>query len=80
MRRVLAGIGITLLLLLPGCDFKEIDLRIFVLAIGVDQGTEAGNFKISLKLAIPQGDVTKIDEKMQILTEESQAFRKPFVE
>ncbi|MEK3985389.1 Ger(x)C family spore germination protein [Paenibacillus sp. FSL K6-3166] len=71
MRRFLAGIGITLLLLLSGCDFKEIDLRIFVLAIGVDQGAEEGNFKISLKLAIPQGDVTKIDEKMQILTEES---------
>ncbi|MEK4286119.1 Ger(x)C family spore germination protein [Paenibacillus sp. FSL P4-0502] len=74
MRRVLAGIGITLLLLLPGCDFKEIDLRIFVLAIGVDEGTEEGNFKISLKLAIPQGDVTKIDEKMQILTEESSSI------
>lgn len=71
MRRVLAAIGITLFLLLSGCDFKEIDLRIFVLAIGVDQGAEEGNFKISLKLAIPQGDVTKIDEKMQILTEES---------
>lgn len=60
MRRVLAGIGITLLLLLPGCDFKEIDLRIFVLAIGVDQGTEAGNFKISLKLAIPQGMLLRL--------------------
>lgn len=60
MRRVLAGIGITLLLLLPGCDFKEIDLRIFVLAIGVDQGAEEGNFKISLKLAIPQGMLPRL--------------------
>ncbi|WP_313638453.1 Ger(x)C family spore germination protein [Paenibacillus sp.] len=71
MRKVLSAIGIVLLLLLPGCDFKEIDLRIFVLAIGIDPGEEEGTFKISLKLAIPQGDVTKIDEKMQILTEES---------
>ncbi|MEK3750362.1 Ger(x)C family spore germination protein [Paenibacillus sp. FSL E2-8871] len=71
MRKALSAIGIVLLLLLAGCDFKEIDLRIFVLAIGVDPGEEEGTFKISLKLAIPQGDVTKIDEKMQILTEES---------
>lgn len=71
MRKALSVIGLTLLLLLSGCDFKEIDLRIFVLAIGVDPGEKEGNFKISLKLAIPQGDVTKIDEKMQIITEES---------
>lgn len=71
MRRTLGGVAIALLLLLSGCDFKDIDLRIFVLAIGVDPGEQEGNFKVSLKLAIPQGDVTKIDEKMQILTEES---------
>jgi Ger(x)C family germination protein len=71
VRKVLSAIGIVLLLLLPGCDFKEIDLRIFVLAIGVDPGKQEGDFKVSLKLAIPQGDVTKIDEKMQIITEES---------
>jgi len=71
MRKAFIGVAITLLLLVSGCDFKDIDLRIFVVAIGVDPGEQAGDLKVSLKLAIPQGDVTKIDEKMQILTEES---------
>jgi spore germination protein KC len=71
VRRALGVIGITLLFLLAGCDFKEIDLRIFVVAIGVDSGEEEGAFKVSLKLAIPQGDATKSDEKMMLLTEES---------
>lgn len=57
-----------------GCNFKDIDRRIFVVAIGIDPGKVEGTFKVSLKLAIPQGDVTKIDEKMQILTEESESI------
>lgn len=71
MRKAFIGVAITLLLLVSGCDFKDIDLRIFVVAIGVDPGEQEGDLRISLKLAIPQGDVTKIDEKVQILTEES---------
>lgn len=75
-------IGAMLLMLLytamaiaiSGCNFKDIDRRIFVVAIGIDPGKEDGTFKVSLKLAIPQGDVTKIDEKMQILTEESESI------
>lgn len=71
--------AVCLLLLLmcmtvTGCNFKDIDRRIFVVAIGIDPGKVEGTFKVSLKLAIPQGDVTKIDEKMQILTEESESI------
>ncbi|MEK3687678.1 Ger(x)C family spore germination protein [Paenibacillus sp. FSL R10-2736] len=71
--------AVCLLLLLmcmtvTGCNFKDIDRRIFVVAIGIDSGKVEGTFKVSLKLAIPQGDVTKIDEKMQILTEESESI------
>ncbi|WP_083678026.1 hypothetical protein [Paenibacillus sp. FSL R7-0337] len=69
--------GIIMLLLcvtITGCNFKDIDRRIFVVAIGIDPGQQEGTFKVSLKLAIPQGDVTKIDEKMQILTEESESI------
>lgn len=80
--RVQAGAGRAGMLLLcmvlaitmTGCNFKDIDRRIFVVAIGVDSGQVEGKFKVSLKLAIPQGDVTKIDEKMQILTEESDSI------
>ncbi|MEK3718076.1 Ger(x)C family spore germination protein [Paenibacillus sp. FSL R7-0333] len=64
----------TMTLALTGCNFKDIDRRIFVVAIGIDPGRKEGTFKVSLKLAIPQGDVTKIDEKMQILTEESDSI------
>ncbi|MFD1903524.1 hypothetical protein ACFSQ7_04275 [Paenibacillus rhizoplanae] len=60
--------------LISGCNYKDIDRRIFVVAIGIDPGKAEGTFKVSLKLAIPQGDVTKIDEKMQILTEESESI------
>ncbi|AIQ61381.1 Ger(x)C family spore germination protein [Paenibacillus borealis] len=76
--RTKRGVVFLLLLLMcmtvTGCNFKDIDRRIFVVAIGIDPGKEEGTFKVSLKLAIPQGDVTKIDEKMQILTEESESI------
>ncbi|MBT2288203.1 Ger(x)C family spore germination protein [Paenibacillus albidus] len=71
MKRWLLAIMLLLLLLTGGCDFKDIDRRIFVVAIGVDSGEKEGHFKISLKLALPQGEITKMDEKVQILTEES---------
>ncbi|MDF9840036.1 MULTISPECIES: Ger(x)C family spore germination protein [unclassified Paenibacillus] len=70
MRKLLLYAGIVLLCLTTGCEYKDIDRRIFVVAIGIDPG-EKEAFKVSLKLAVPQGDVTKIDEKMLIITEES---------
>lgn len=77
MRTKRSAVCLLLLLMcmvVAGCNFKDIDRRIFVVAIGIDPGKEEGTFKVSLKLAIPQGDVTKIDEKMQILTEESESI------
>jgi spore germination protein KC len=71
---LLLCIGLLLLCLTTGCEYKDIDRRIFVVAIGIDTGEKENSFKVSLKLAIPQGDVTKIDEKMQILTEESSSI------
>lgn len=74
MRRLLLCIGLLLLCLTTGCKYKDIDRRIFVVAIGIDPGEKEHQLKVSLKLAIPQGDVTKIDERMQILTEESSSI------
>jgi Ger(x)C family germination protein len=74
MRKVLCISGILLLLLMTGCEFKDIDRRMFVVAIGVDPGERENSFKVSVKLAIPQGEVTKIDEKVLILTEESSSI------
>jgi spore germination protein KC len=77
MRTKRSAVFLLLLLIcmtVTGCNFKDIDRRIFVVAIGIDPGKVEGTFKVSLKLAIPQGDVTKIDEKMQIITEESESI------
>ncbi|KUP21239.1 Ger(x)C family spore germination protein [Paenibacillus sp. DMB5] len=73
MRKLLLYAGIVLLCLTTGCEYKDIDRRIFVVAIGIDPGEEAA-FKVSLKLAVPQGEVTKIDEKMLIVTQESNSL------
>ncbi len=73
MKRLLLYAGIVLMCLTTGCEYKDIDRRIFVVAIGIDPG-ENEAFKVSLKLAVPQGEVTKIDEKMLIITEESDSI------
>lgn len=40
--------------LLSGCSFKDIDKRIFVMAIGIDKSDEENKpFRVSLKLALP---------------------------
>lgn len=72
MKKVL--LLLTLCLAATGCNLKDIDRRMFVVAIGVDAGEKPGSFKISLKAAIPQGEASKADEKMQILTEESETI------
>lgn len=74
MRSILLGMAILLLLLTTGCEFKDIDRRIFVVEIGVDAGQKENTLKVSVRIAIPQGDVTKIDEKTQILTVESSSI------
>lgn len=74
MKTLLKGMAILLLLLTAGCEYKDIDRRLFVVAIGVDPGQKEDTLKVSAKIAIPQGDVSKLDEKMQILTEESSSI------
>lgn len=43
---------VIIILLLPGCGFKDIDKRFLVVAIGVDQGVEK-KYNVTLKLIIP---------------------------
>ena len=51
-------IVISLSLFLSGCGFKDIDDRIFVIAIGVDPSEkEEGHYKVTLKLAIPLASI-----------------------
>lgn len=45
-------------ILQTGCGFKDIDKRLFVLAIGVDQAKSEGNqYKVTLKIALPSGSL-----------------------
>ncbi|SFI37126.1 Spore germination B3/ GerAC like, C-terminal [Paenibacillus sp. UNC496MF] len=52
--KVLLGLWMLSIAALPGCGFKDIDRRFFVMAIGIDgSGIEDKPFRVSLKLAIP---------------------------
>ncbi|WP_433946803.1 Ger(x)C family spore germination protein [Paenibacillus sp. SN-8-1] len=64
---------LVLLLILPlqGCKFKDIDLRLFVIAIGIDESeNNPGKLSATFKIAIPQGDPKKAEEQVQIMTQE----------
>jgi len=60
-------------LLQTGCGFKDIDKRLFVLGIGVDQAKSKGNrYKVTLKLALPSGSLKESTGEMySYLTKES---------
>lgn len=62
-------------LFLGGCDFKDIDKRLFVLSIGIDKAEhlERG-YKVSLKLGLPKGQSTTNSENFQLLTEEQETI------
>lgn len=53
-RAWIGGLLLCALILLPGCGFKDIDRRFFVMAIGIDKSEQASKpYRVSLKLAIP---------------------------
>ncbi|MDO7906060.1 Ger(x)C family spore germination protein [Paenibacillus sp. JX-17] len=63
---------IALVIPLSGCKFKDLDLRLFVVAMGVDK-VEGSPTRVSVtvKAAVPLGDPKQAEEKILILTEES---------
>lgn len=56
-----------------GCGFKDIDKRLFVLAIGIDQAErEEHQYRVTLKLAVPSGSLKESSGTMySYLTEDS---------
>lgn len=56
-----------------GCGFKDIDKRLFVLAIGIDQEEgEEDQYRVTLKLAVPSGSLKESSGTMySYLTEDS---------
>lgn len=72
MIRIVCSVLVLLLILpLQGCKFKDIDLKLFVMAIGIDEAeNDPAKLSVTLKIAIPQGDPKKAEEQVQILTHE----------
>ncbi|MGE7825294.1 Ger(x)C family spore germination protein [Paenibacillus sp. NPDC093718] len=59
-------------LLLSGCDFRDIDLRLFVVSIGIDVSKENPDMnRFSFKIAIPSGDPKTGDKKSILITQEA---------
>lgn len=55
-KNLLLAISCSLLISLAGCDFKDIDKRLFIIAIGVDEDAgDANNLTVCFKVAIPGG-------------------------
>ncbi|WP_252504253.1 Ger(x)C family spore germination protein [Sporosarcina sp. Marseille-Q4943] len=58
MKGCLAAVIFLTMLLQSGCAFKDIDKRIFVVAIGIDPSEKVrGGFKVTLQLAKPIGNI-----------------------
>lgn len=72
LKRWLARLMCCSLLFLSGCDFRDIDLRLFVVSIGIDVSKENPEMhRFSFKIAIPSGDPKTGDKKSLLITQES---------
>ncbi|MCU9613523.1 Ger(x)C family spore germination protein [Caldibacillus lycopersici] len=68
-------LALSLLLLLGGCGYKDLDKRFFVVGIGVDKVENKENvYKITLKLAVPSADIIKGSSEFEIITEEAETI------
>ncbi|WP_068774198.1 Ger(x)C family spore germination protein [Paenibacillus sp. FJAT-26967] len=59
--------------LVGGCNFKDIDKRVFVVSMGIDKG-DGSDMRVSLKLAIPQGNPKEGAEEFEIIEEEARTI------
>ncbi|WP_313638747.1 Ger(x)C family spore germination protein [Paenibacillus sp.] len=58
-----------------GCAFKDIDKRIFVIAIGVDKSDDVNNpYRVTLKLALPAQKIDPSVNNTQIISENSETI------
>ncbi|USB34000.1 Ger(x)C family spore germination protein [Paenibacillus sp. YPG26] len=70
-RTVCCLLALLLLLPLQGCKFKDIDLKLFVIAVGIDESeSNPDKLNVTLKIAVPQGDPKKAEQQVQIMTQE----------
>lgn len=72
IKRLLAGLMCAVFLFITGCEFRDIDLRLFVVAIGVDSIKDNPNMsRFSFKISIPIGDPKSGEEKSMVITQDS---------
>ncbi|GIP00196.1 hypothetical protein J14TS5_52810 [Paenibacillus lautus] len=72
LKRWLVWLMCCSLLFLSGCDFRDIDLRLFVVSIGIDVSEENPEMhRFIFKIAIPSGDPKTGDKKSLFITQES---------
>ncbi|NMO94498.1 Ger(x)C family spore germination protein [Paenibacillus lemnae] len=81
MNRIKQGIlllcFLTQMLLVSGCEFRDIDLRLFIVAMGVDTVEDNPDvLKYTFKVAVPMGDPKSGEIKSLILTQVSSSIAK----
>lgn len=76
-KRLLTGLCCLSLLFAPGCEFRDINLRLFVLAIGVDHiPDQPGQDRYTFKIAIPTGDPKSGEQMSLLITQDSSSIVK----
>jgi spore germination protein KC len=73
MRSLVLLFVVVSLALSPGCGFKDIDKRIFVIAIGVDKGKEK-KYEVTFKLIIPTPAIEPGKSEFQLVSRESDSI------
>jgi spore germination protein KC len=66
-------LSLSILILVSGCGFKDIDKRFFVVVMGIDKG-ETKHFRVSLKLAIPTANIQPGQAKFAIISREAESI------
>ncbi|QGQ94572.1 Ger(x)C family spore germination protein [Paenibacillus psychroresistens] len=76
MIRAIIALGIcSLLLLIAGCAFKDIDNRSFVFAIGIDKSNkEDMPYRVTLKVALPIQKIDPGKDNTQIFSQDSETI------
>jgi spore germination protein KC len=74
MKKVIVTLFIVMIVI-SGCGFKDIDKRFFVVSIGVDKAEDKEKeYKVSLKLAIPNVEAKNIKSEHLLVSEEAETI------
>ncbi|TFE30658.1 Ger(x)C family spore germination protein [Cohnella luojiensis] len=66
-----SGFALLLIFSISGCGFKDIDKRFFVVAMGIDRGSAPSSYRVTVRLAIPTGNMESGETKTEVETMEA---------